>query len=59
MGMAKRLLFPSMGVGGDPCGRLLVLDLKLPDWLIKVTLLGEVAITVRLGIKSRFCIMGF
>ena len=57
--MARRLPFLSMGVGGDPCNRLLVLGQKIPDWLIKITCLGEVTIAVRLGIKSRFCIMGF
>ena len=31
---------------------------KIPDLLIKITFLGKVKIVVRLGIKSRFGIMG-
>lgn len=38
---------------------LVALDPKIPDWLIKMIFLEEVEITIRLGIKSRFGIMGF
>lgn len=32
---------------------------KIPDWLIKITLLVKVKTAFRLGIKSRFGTMGF
>lgn len=39
---------------------LLVLYQKLPDWLIKkIMFLGDVKTAIRLGINSRFGIMGF
>lgn len=34
-------------------------DHKVPYWLIKITFVVKVVTAVRLGIKSRFCIMGF
>lgn len=37
----------------------LVLDQNIPDWLIKSLFLAEVKTAIRLGIKSRFSIMGF
>ena len=33
-------------------------DWKISDWLIKITFLVNVETTIRLGIKSRFGIMG-
>ena len=38
---------------------LLVLDQKIPDWLIKIMFLGEVGTAIKLGIKVRFGILGF
>lgn len=38
---------------------LLVLDQKIPYRLIKVAFPGKVEISIRLGSKSRFAIMGF
>lgn len=34
-------------------------DKKIPDWLIKILLLGEVETAIKSDIKSRFGIMGF
>ena len=34
-------------------------DNKVPYWLIKITFVVKVVTAVRLGIKSRFGIMGF
>lgn len=38
---------------------LIDVDQKIPDWLIKVMCLREAETAIRLGIKSRFGIMGF
>ena len=38
---------------------LLALDQKIPDWLMKITFLGEVQTAIRSGIKSRFGVIGF
>lgn len=34
-------------------------DQKNPDWLIKITFLGKVKMAIRVGLKSRFGVMGF
>ena len=34
-------------------------DQKTPDWLIKITFLLKIQTAIRLGIKSKICIMGF
>ena len=38
---------------------LLVLNQKIPSWLIKIMFLGEVEAAIRSGLISRFGIMGF
>ena len=40
-------------------GYLIGTDQKIPNWLIKITFLRKVETTIRLGIKSRFGVMGF
>lgn len=37
----------------------LVLDWKIPVWLIEMTFLGETEIALKSGIKATFGIMGF
>ena len=34
-------------------------DQKIPEWLIKITFLVKVETTIRLGVKTKFGIMGF
>ena len=38
---------------------LLVLDQKIPDWLVKIMCLGAVETAIRSGVQCRFGIMGF
>lgn len=38
---------------------LIVTDQKIPDWLVKITFLGNVKTAIRLSIKSKFGIIGF
>lgn len=49
----------SIAEGKGLYDRLPVLDQKIPDWLIKITFLGEDETAIRSSIKSKFVIMGF
>ena len=55
-------MFVCIGVGGEEAcmtDYLTGTDQKIPDWLIKVAILGKVKAAVRSGVTPRLGIMGF
>lgn len=55
-------MFVCIGVGGEEAcmtDYLTGTDQKIPDWLIKVAILGKVKAAIRSGIKSQLGSMGF
>lgn len=48
-----------MGDGEGPCDRLLVLNQKILDWLIKILIVGKAETAIRSGLVSRIGIMEY
>lgn len=58
-GFVTQIASSFFGAWRGPLVTPLVLDQNIPDWLMKILFLAEVKTSIRLGIKSRFRIMGF